>query len=158
MKKSIFSLAFLLISVIVFAQNASISSGGDASGVGGTTSYSVGQVIYTTNSGVNGSVAQGVQQPYEISVITEINQTQKINLNCSVYPNPTTDFLILSVTTVENSTMNFQLFDVSGKLLVNKPIQNETTEVLMQNLPKSSYFLKVYENNKTIKIFKVIKQ
>lgn len=158
MKKSIFASVFLLVTSILCAQNASISSGGDASGVGGTTSYSVGQVIYTTNSGVNGSVAQGVQQPYEISVITEINQTQKINLNCSVYPNPTTDFLVLSVPTVENSLLNFQLLDVSGKLLINELILNKKTKILMQNFPKSSYFLTVRDNQKEIKTFKIIKQ
>ena len=43
----------------------------------------VGQVVYITSTGINGSVAQGVQQPYEISVITGVNETA-INLEMNV--------------------------------------------------------------------------
>jgi hypothetical protein len=43
-------------------------AGGEATGSGGSVSYSVGQVVYTTNTGINGSVAQGVQQPYEFQM------------------------------------------------------------------------------------------
>ena len=45
------------------AQQSAVASGGNASGVGGTVSYSVGQVLYTTASGVGGSVVQIFKQP-----------------------------------------------------------------------------------------------
>ena len=38
------------------------ASGGDASGIGGSSSYSIGQVFYSNYIGLNGSEAQGVQQ------------------------------------------------------------------------------------------------
>ena len=62
------------------AQTSVNATGGDASGSGGSVSYSVGQVVYTTNTGTSGSVAQGVQQPYEISVVTAIEEAKGINL------------------------------------------------------------------------------
>ena len=77
------------------AQEAIPASGGEASGTGGTTSYSIGQVVYTINTGTNGSVAEGLQQPYEISMVTGIEQAKEINLLFSAYPNPATDLLIL---------------------------------------------------------------
>ena len=52
------------------AQETIPAIGGNASGSGGSVSYSVGQAVYTTNTGTNGSVPQGVQQPFEISVET----------------------------------------------------------------------------------------
>ena len=79
------------------AQNAVPATGGNASGSGGTVAYSVGQVVYTTNTATNGSVAQGVQQPFEISVVTGLEEAKGINLALSAYPNPTTDFLNLKV-------------------------------------------------------------
>jgi hypothetical protein len=79
------------------AQTSVNATGGDASGGGGSVSYSVGQVVYTTNTGANGSVAQGVQQPFEISVVTGIEEAKGINLSVSAYPNPTTDYLELKV-------------------------------------------------------------
>jgi hypothetical protein len=69
-KKTITSVAFLLLGLGgLHAQESPTSTGGDATGAGGSSSYSVGQVVYTTATGINGSVAQGVQQAYEISVI-----------------------------------------------------------------------------------------
>jgi hypothetical protein len=50
------------------AQTATVSAGGNAIGTGGSVSYSVGQIAYTNNSNSNGSVAQGVQYPYEIQL------------------------------------------------------------------------------------------
>jgi hypothetical protein len=48
------------------AQEAIPASGGNGSGNGGSVSYSIGQVVDATYTGLSGSVAQGVQQPYEI--------------------------------------------------------------------------------------------
>jgi hypothetical protein len=57
------------------AQESINAAGGNTTGSGGSASYSVGQVVYTTNTGTNGSVAQGVQQAYEIPTETTITQT-----------------------------------------------------------------------------------
>jgi len=78
------------------AQTNVNATGGNASGNGGSVSYSVGQVVYTTHKGSNGSVAQGVQQPYEISV-AGIDEANGISLRVTVYPNPTTDYLTLEI-------------------------------------------------------------
>lgn len=86
----------LILSIsTTMAQSSVNATGGNASGDGGSASYSVGQVVYTANTGTNGSVAQGVQQPYEISVVTGIEEAHDIKLSVSVYPNPATDYLTL---------------------------------------------------------------
>jgi len=79
------------------AQTSINATDGNASGSGGSVSYSVGQVVYTTNTGTTGSVAQGVQQPFEILVVTGLEEAKGINLSVSAYPNPTTDYLTLEV-------------------------------------------------------------
>lgn len=139
------------------AQEAVSASGGNASGSGGTASYTVGQVVYTTNIGTNGSVAQGVQQPYEISVVSGIEQAKNINLICSAYPNPTADFLTLNVENYDNENLSYQLFDISGKLLKSKKLTSNETTISMTNLVSATYFLKVIDNKKEIKTFKIIK-
>ncbi len=53
---------------ILQGQSTIPTTGSTASGSGGTATYTVGQITYKTFSGTNGTVAQGVQQPYEISV------------------------------------------------------------------------------------------
>jgi len=151
-------MAFLLLGLGgLYAQQSPTATGGEATGTGGTASYSVGQVVYTTNTGTNGSVAQGVQQPYEISTTVGINETT-INLELSVYPNPTTNYLTLKVDEFELSTLNFQLIDLQGKIITSKKVKATTSTINVENLPKAIYFLNVTKNNQVIKTFKIIKQ
>ena len=139
------------------AQESVNATGGNASGSGGSASYSVGQVVYTTNTGTNGSVSQGVQQPYEISVVTGIEEAKGINLSVSAYPNPTTDYLTLSIGEFEISNLSYQLYDMNGKLLQSEKISGNQTSIVMSNLVPSSYFVKVIQGNKEVKTFKIIK-
>jgi len=141
----------------LYAQESIPASGGSGSGSGGSMSYTVGQAVYTTNTGSNGSVAQGVQQPFEISVVNGIKETKGISLQCSVYPNPTTDVLTLKVENYEIQHLTYKLFDITGKLLKNKNVESNETSIEMKNLAPSSYFLKVFENQKEVKTFKIIK-
>lgn len=147
-------LVLLICSVGLHAQETPTATGGEASGTGGTASYTVGQVAYTTNTGTNGSVAQGVQQPYEISVTTGVNETS-INLELSVYPNPTTNYLTLK--TEDNSNLSYQLYDMQGKVIENKTVNSNATTISLEGQPTATYFLNVVKNNQTVKTFKVIK-
>jgi hypothetical protein len=139
------------------AQEGIPASGGDASGSGGSASYSVGQIVYTTNTGTNGSVAQGVQQPFEISVVSGFEEAEGISLRCSVYPNPTKDYLVLKVENFDNENLSYQLIDINGKYLENKLIEGNETSIVMSNLVPATYFLKVTQNNKEVKTFKIVK-
>ena len=142
------------------AQQTIPASGGNATGSGGSVSYTVGQIVYTTYTGTNGSMAQGVQQPYEISIVNGIAEAQSITLLCTVYPNPVTDRLTLKVdasTIFSKQLMYYQLFDLNGKILVNKQIVANETNIVMSNLVAAIYFLKVIQDNKVIKTFKIIK-
>ena len=154
-------LSVLLLLVIgltgLQAQEAVTASGGNASG-SGTVSYSVGQVVYTTNtSTISGSVTQGVQQPYEISVVTGLEEIVGTTLICSVYPNPATYFIKLKVENYKTENLAYQLFDISGNLLENKKIEGNETTISMVKLIPAIYFLKVIDYNKEVKIFRIIK-
>ena len=140
------------------AQESVNATGGDASGSGGSASYSVGQVVYTTNTGTNGSVAEGVQHAYEISVVTEIEEATGINLSVKAYPNPTANYLTLSVEEFDISNLSYQLYDMQGKLLQKETITSNQTSIDMNNLVPASYFVKVTQNNTEVKTFKIIKK
>lgn len=138
------------------AQEAIPIAGGNASGSEGSASYTVGQVIFTTYTGINGSVSQGVQQPFEISVVTGLEDVKGIILYALVYPNPTNDFLTLSIENLEVSNLSYQLLNMSGKLLEAKKIEGNHTIISLSKLVPSTYFLKIMENNKEVKTFKII--
>lgn len=148
---------FLFSFGIVTAQEAVIAAGGDASGSEGTVAYSVGQLVYTTYTGTVGTAAQGVQQAFEISVVSSLKGIKDITLTVSAYPNPTTDFLNLKVENFNNQNLSYQLFDISGKLLETKKMEGDQTKIGMSNLPHAAYFIKVTRNNEEVKTFKIIK-
>lgn len=140
------------------AQESVNATGRNASGSGGSVSYSVGQVAYQTHTAANGSVSEGVQQPYEISVVTAIEEAKGINLSVSAYPNPTTDYLTLEVKNFELSKLHYQLYDMNGKLLQSEKITGKRTSVVMNHLISASYFVKVFQARQEIKTFKIIKK
>jgi opacity protein-like surface antigen len=143
--------------VLVQAQETIPATGGNATGSGGSVSYTVGQIAYSTLSGTNGSVIQGVQQPIEISVVTGVDEARGINLLFSAYPNPATDFVTLKVGNYDNSDLSYELLDINGILLENKKIEGIETTIQFENRTPSVYFLKVTDNNKVVKTFKIIK-
>jgi hypothetical protein len=139
------------------AQEAIPVSGGNASGTGGSVSYTVGQLFYSIHTGTNGSVAEGVQQPYEISVVVGIEQDMDITLLCMAYPNPTADLLTLEVEHTNKEKLFFQIYDLTGKLLVSKRLVDTRTTISMAHLAPSTYILKVRNEQRVVKIFKIIK-
>ncbi len=149
----------ILLLGVVFAhgQTTATTSGGEASGSGGTASYSVGQVAYQNHSRTNGSVAEGVQQPFEISVVTGLEKAKGVNFSITAYPNPTTDYLTLSTNEFDFSDFSYQLYDMQGKLLQSKKITSKQTGIFMRNLVSATYFVKVIQGNKEVKTFKIIK-
>ena len=141
----------------VNAQEAVVTSGGNASGTNGNVSYSVGQTIYTTNLGTNGSVAQGVQQAFEIYTLLGA-ENFNINLQLAVYPNPTTNWLQLEVKNTDFTNLSYQLFDLNGKMIYNQKVTAETSTISMEQLPAAIFLLKIVSNNKEVKSFKIIKK
>ena len=143
------------------AQEALSTTGGEASGDGGTASYTIGQVVYTTQTGTGGnSTAQGVQQPYEISVVSGITEAKGISLKVSAYPNPTTSYLIVKVdasTTLSIQKLQYLVFDINGKLLQTVKATGQETTIETNNLVNGSYFVKVIDNKNEIKVFKIVK-
>ena len=155
MNKIIALIIFGCSIISIQAQQTTVSAGGDASGIGGTFSYSIGQVVYTYNYGTDVIVAQGVQQPFEISILGLDNY--QINLVMQTYPNPTKDYLVLNVHALDLSNMIFQLYDVNGRLIETRTMFSPIETICMMNLPSSVYVLKVINNNKVVKSFKIIK-
>ena len=153
MKKLLF---LLLFPIIGFCQEAIPASGGDASGSGGKSSFTVGQLVYTSNSGSNGSVAQGVQQPYEISTTVGI-ELSNISLDFIAFPNPTSSNIVLSIRDFNNEKLNYQLYDMHGKLLKSNKVNSINTTIDMSELPVSNYVLNINNDSSIIKSFKIIK-
>ncbi len=141
----------------LLAQKNTVAAGGSAMGSGGEVSYSIGQIDYTTISNASISLSQGVQQAYDIQVLSGI-AVKEIDLRMAVYPNPAVNHLILSVSSELKPEMRYELFDLKGALILTNGIYANETILNIQNLDNGCYTLRILQQSKGLKIFKIIKE
>lgn len=122
--------------------------------MGGGISYTIGQIDHVTSTGSIGTISEGLQQPYEILILKGVEET---DIRLSVYPNPTRDFIVLSVQNSNTQNMTYILYDVLGKIIENKKLIGSQTSISMLYLADDIYFIKVLNNGNELKIFKIIK-
>jgi opacity protein-like surface antigen len=149
---------FLSVSTCLFysyvnAQSNIVAGGNQASGTGGSITYSIGQVDYSNEESTNHNYNEGVQQPFDVS---PINNVSELTLEVSLYPNPSSESAILKIEGATNLGLQLELFDVAGKLISIQPIHEVETVLSLQELAAGNYTLRI--SNKTlIQDYKLIK-
>ena len=126
----------------LMAQNATLASGGNATGSGGSSSYSVGQLVYTNQVGSNGSTNQGVQQPIEIFALGT-NDFPEITLTMSVYPNPTSDNITISTNKI-NAVLNIEIIDVLGRVVQSEKTTNNVSTLKLE-VSEGVYYIRIHD-------------
>jgi hypothetical protein len=151
---------FIVFSTVLFSQETIPAGGGEATGNDGSASYTVGQVFYQVHNGEGGTANEGVQQPYEIFVITSIENIPDISVIIVAYPNPVTDNLMLVIKDLIDfplETFHFRLSDINGRVIQSDIVAGRQTRIDMHNLPPAVYFLKVTDNIRELKTFRIVK-
>ena len=138
------------------AQSAVLAAGTNASGGNGSVSYSVGQTAYLYK-GSNSQIMEGVQQAYEISTLST-DETTVTEDGIFLYPNPFKDYLYLDFTVNNYKNSEYQLFDAQGKLIKNDKIIQSKSEFNFSSLPSAMYIIRINQEGKNIKTFKIIKK
>ncbi len=136
------------------AQQTIPISGGEAISDSGTVSYTVGQMVYTTNEAVDGSMHQGINQ----GIDEGIEMIMVSDPTVVIFPNPTTDYVVLSFTDTSLSGVNYSLFDIQGRLITAAAITQNSTSIGLDRLNSAIYILRVSQNNRELKTFKIIKK
>lgn len=142
---------------LIYSQQTISVSGGEATGSGGSSSYSVGQLVYTTSTGSGGTIAQGVQQSFELITLSNPELTT-VNLRAVTYPNPTSDNVVLAISDANLSDLSYALYDIQGRAVAQGQATQPNTQIDMQSLALGTYILKVNQNNQELKMFKIIKK
>jgi hypothetical protein len=66
--------------------------------------------------------------------------------NWKIYPNPASDKLTFTLQELK-SDCKIEIFDITGKIIYQKTIQEETTEITTKNFAPGIYFLKINQDN-----------
>ena len=130
------------------AQQAIAATGFDATGSGGSSSYSVGQIDYSAK-GANNEITEGLQQPYEI-VTLAVSDNGNVEKNISLYPNPVKDILFVDFNQEKFSNSTYQLYDAQGKLIKNGNFSQKKNELNFSMLPASVYIIRIFSDNKMV--------
>lgn len=139
-----------------FSQANTVSAGGDASGSGGTSSYSIGQIDYISSMSSTGKMDQGNQQPYELYLLNLTDEDQN-HFTLTIGPNPTFDKLNLSLQGDVQEDLYFEIVDVEGRILHAKIKLLKEQTIRMDHIASGNYFLTVYKNTDIVKSYQLIK-
>ncbi|XOV67522.1 MAG: T9SS type A sorting domain-containing protein [Fluviicola sp.] len=154
MKHFILMATCCAIPVLSFSQQNTVTTGGTATGSNGSVTYSIGQVDYSNANGTDGTVYEGLQQPYEFfdpdAALTELEW------GASLYPNPTMDQVVLQLEKTPSGAM-YHLYDLNGKLLTSDEIINTKTVVNTRKLAAGSYILEISAPSKQTSTIQIIK-
>ncbi len=142
----------------VYSQESINTSGGSASGSMGSSDYSIGQVFYSTKNDSGGTVYEGVQCPYEVSIITSIRKAKTISLQVEVFPNPATEYAKLKIDFKDCSGFKYEIYTIRGALVCKAKISDNLTNIPLTSYQPGEYLIRVYNRKKLYKTFKLIKQ
>jgi hypothetical protein len=153
----------LLISLLItaipsgMAQESVMSANENATGAGGSVSYTVGQVAFRTVESGSGILTEGVQQPYEILFMTGLEDEKSVSLSCHIYPNPASDVLTLKID-LQSEVLKYQLKTIKGEIIREMKVSSKETLIPVADLATGIYFLSILENNDNLTTWKVIKK
>jgi hypothetical protein len=154
MKYTLLFLLFNWMSCHVFGQENTVASGGNVSNSTGSVSYTVGQIFYNSVEGENGSIHEGVQQPFTAEIITGIELSE---ITLQLFPNPTNELAILQIEPEYLRLLSYSLYDESGRLILSSPMNNLENPIQLSGNSSGIYFLNVLDSSQVIKSFRIIK-
>ena len=138
-----------------FSQEVIATSGDYYSSNNSRISWTLGELVVETFESNDAVLTQGFHQG-NIS-ITAIQESLELNLEISAFPNPATDMVIVKIESYKSEKLSFTLFDANGKLILKQELNSYETDIPLDKYAPAIYFLKVYDDSKEIKTFKIIK-
>ena len=134
------------------SQRAVLTGGGDASSTGGSISYSIGQVAYSNST--NGLVTEGVQQPFQIFTVSVDNVFHDFQLN--VYPNPTSDELIIALKNF-HAGVSAEILSADGSLIHTQFLLSGQTSVDVSSWAAATYIVRLTDETGHTAAYQVVK-
>jgi len=154
MKQLSFAFLLLLFGSSIQAQQVIATTGNFHSNGSGSIAFTMGECVTETFTSSGTMLTQGFQQSG--LTVTAIPGNPEFSLNVTAYPNPTTDFLNISIDKVDLSGIRYTLYSLDGKILESKEVKSNLTVIPFSALPPACYFIRITVNSKEAKTYKII--
>ena len=135
-------LILLCLPLIGFGQVTSpsvISSSGDSYNNGGVNmDYTLGEIVVETHTNSTIILTQGFHQ----GVLKVNTSVENIDIKTKIYPNPTTNFIIIELE--KNVNADILVYDINGKIVIKDKLNDEQQKQLdFSFLNQGNYFLHI---------------
>ncbi len=136
-------------------QNSVIASTGASTSSGNVKmDYTLGEVVVETFSAGGNTLTQGFHQTNLTLVAIE---NPELFTDISIYPNPASEVMNVDIPS-GYSLLDISLYDVTGKLILNKNQASEKLTIDVATMASGTYYLQVVNpQNKQLKTFKLVK-
>ena len=142
--QSFFTAITCLFCSMCFGQSSMNTSGGDTFSDQGSVAYSIGQVFVQINESAEISVSEGVQQPYEISLINAVFEEGDVKVSLLAYPNPTMNDLTIELQGWQHEQASFEVYDAQGKKISSGAFNQSTLSIDARLWSSGNYYLHIY--------------
>jgi len=113
-----------------------ISSSGNSYSNGGVNmDYTLGEIVVETHSNSTTILTQGFHQ----GVLKVNTSVENFDIKTKVYPNPTTNFLIVELE--KNVNADILVYDINGKIVIKDRLNNEQQKQLDFSFLKQGNYL-----------------
>jgi len=153
----IFFLIVILCSIYQTSAQQQIigNSGGNIENGNGSVSWTIGELVTETIKGSEHTLTQGFHQSKII--ITEIEDNTLLSSDMRVYPNPVATRLTINAGDTDVSGMRYNFVDGTGAVIKTGLLMDYETQISVEDMVSSIYFLRIYNKERPIKTFKIIK-
>ena len=140
MTKLTFSFLFCLLVSLGFSQESVVISGGEISGPGGSMSISIGQTFYQTNNDAIYSEVQGVQQPFEFSIVSSTDIQNKLK-NIDTYPILASQYITILNDDYSLEKIKFEIFNLRGQKVKEGELIGPKQIIQITDIKVGNYFI-----------------
>ena len=132
-------LILLFLPILGFGQVTSpsvVSSSGDSYSNGNVImDYTLGEIVVETHTNSTTILTQGFHQ----GILKVNTSVENIDIKTKVYPNPTTNFLIVELE--KNVNADILVYDINGKIVIKDRLNNEQQKQLDFSFLKQGNYL-----------------
>lgn len=138
------------------AQEAVVAAGNIHQGEATSISWTLGELAIETLAAGDLILTQGMQQS-TLTVVT-VEEHPFMNLHINAYPNPTADFLNISIENEIPADAVYSIYEMSGRLLAREALEFNNQVISFNSYKSGVYFLRIMVGNQPVKSFKIVKQ
>jgi len=138
------------------AQSVIATSGNSFDRSGLAMTYTIGELVIETFYSDNGILTQGFNQPRNRTSAVEV--IPEINRQIVFFPNPTRDYISVTVTTGSEISLDIEIMDLSGKKLMKFSEETDHFQIDLDRFLSGMYYIRIVDTlSGRISTHKVIK-